>query len=85
MITEILILLFGAVITTLSSLLPAPSSLPPQIASSLAVFTGYFAKIQVFFPLDVAFQVVALILAFEGSILLFKFFNFALNKLRGSG
>lgn len=85
MITEILLLMFRGIIHLVISLLPAPTSLPSGLENIFTTITSYLEKINGFFPVDVLLQALGFLFAFEGGILLFKFFNFVLKKLRGSG
>jgi len=85
MITEILLIMFRGIISLVCSLLPTPESLPTGLANSLNQFNSVFVKLNSFLPIDTLFLAFGFLLTFEGGILFFKFFNFALKKLRGSG
>lgn len=85
MITEVLLLMFRGIVSLMVGLLPSPEALPEAVYTALENFTSYFIKINKFFPVDTFFQIIGIVLTIEAGILLFKFFNFALKKLRGSG
>jgi len=63
-----------------------PTGNPPeQIQNALDFLSTSFQKANQLFPMDTALTILGFILTYEAAILSFKFVNFALNKLRGSG
>lgn len=85
MIFEVVLNLFFLVFSSAINLLPAGSALPSDISSALSSFSSYFSMANSFLPVSTLFSIVALGITFEAGILIFKFVNWSINKLRGSG
>lgn len=85
MIVDLILKIFYYVLFVLISLLPASSVLPVEISNGFLAFATTFNKINSIFPLDTLFLLFSLFISIESGILLFKLFNWAINKFRGSG
>jgi len=64
---------------------PNYGGLPSQIVSALDTLQGYLQKANTIVPVDTLLTILALVFTFEAAILTFKFVNFILKKVRGSG
>lgn len=86
-ITDVFINIFATLIHAIVSLLPyAPTPVLPQgFTNAFSWIVASATAWNKVFPLDVAFQVILFILAFEVAYWAFKLGVFIYDKIRGSG
>lgn len=85
MITNLILNVFFMFLTAIISILPNALDLPPAYYSALDTISPYLNLMNSFFPVDILFDVLAIIFSFYTFLYSFKFLNWTLNKLRGSG
>lgn len=85
MIANILLGAFHGFILLLIGLLPPYIGLPSGVEIALANVGTYLQKANSIFPIDQLISAVGIIFSFETALLLFKFLNFIMKKIRGSG
>jgi len=85
MITNLLIGIFYFVLSTLFLAFPKFTTFPSVLETPIQNITGYLQKANSIFPVTTLLQATSFILVFEAGVLTFKFVNFAIKKLRGSG
>lgn len=83
-IDAILYVLYGATyILTYPLRLLSDVALPAAMTSALTTASGYLGAINSFFPVDTLIDVLGLLLAVEGYILLYKGLKWIWNKIPG--
>lgn len=85
MITEFFIDAIYGLAFYLVSVLPNPETLPTAIDDAFVAIAPFWGTASNFFPLSVLFQILALGLGIELSILGFKVSNWVFDKFRGAG
>jgi hypothetical protein len=87
MITNLWLLFLLTILGTLTApgLLPVAQPLPSQISVAITALNGAIQLLSWAFPFDTLFQCFTVYLTIEGALWTFKWANFIINKIRGSG
>jgi len=82
MITTFLLSIFNVFVASLVGLLPV-GHLPVAITNALAYFMGILNSFSYVFPVATLLQALAIVLAFDAALLLWRFINWIIRKIPG--
>lgn len=85
MIIDSVLYIFLRILEEIFNLLPEMVSVPEKFDDSITFLLPFWSMANSIFPISTIFQIFLLYLTIEGGLLLFKIFNWIVNKLRGSG
>lgn len=85
MIIDLILYLFLQIILQVLDLLPPMTDIPTDFSNAINTFIPIISQLNQIMPVSTIITIFLLYLTIEGGLLLFKMFNWILNKLRGSG
>lgn len=85
MILDTILYIFFTFLIYVFSLLPPMTNIPVAFDESLNFLVPFFNQANSIFPISTVFTIFLLFLTIESVLLIYKVFNWIVNKLRGSG
>lgn len=85
MILDTILYIFLLLLLEIFDLLPAMETVPSNFDSAITTIVPIFSQLNSIIPVSTVITIFLLYLTIEGGLLVFKIFNWIINKLRGSG